>query len=118
MTYRFLLMGLLSGGLLVSCQSDKGGGGGGTLADNGGYSEGGFYGDSSDPVPHGYPRDGESFATNGGAPFGHNDPAGFVEPVEPVAVPVAVAAPRPAAPRPAAASPVAASRPQAVDPYC
>lgn len=115
MKYRILLMGLLSGGLLVSCQSDKAGGGGGALADNGGYSDGGFYGDSSDPAPQGYPRDGESFATSGGAPFGHNEPAGFVEPVEPVSMPVAT--PRPPAPRPAATSRVAASRPSAVDPY-
>jgi len=68
-------MCLLGGGLLVSCQSTKPDAGGGfpnDLADNGGYSQGGFYGDSSAPAPAGYPQDGQSFDTNGGVPFSHN----------------------------------------------
>lgn len=91
MTCRLFLMSLLSGGLLVSCQSRKGGSDEAFLADNGGYSDGGFYGDASDPAPAGYPRDGESFATSGGVPFGHHDPVDHADPV------AAVPAPRPAA---------------------
>jgi LysM repeat protein len=107
MSYRLFLMSLLSGGLLVSCQGNKAGGGGeDLLADNGGYSEGGFYGDSSQPAPAGYPRDGEDFTTGGGVPFGHNDPIDDFEPA------VAVATPRPAP-----VVPAVASRPVVADAY-
>lgn len=112
MKYRLFLVSLLSGGLLVSCQSSKTGGDEDLLADNGGYSEGGFYGDSSHPAPPGYPRDGEDLTTSGGVPFGHNDPVDHVEPV------VAEVAPIPApAPRPGAPAPLVASRPAVSDPY-
>ncbi len=71
------------------------------MADNGGYSEGSFYGDPSIPSPAGYPRDGETFYTNRGVPFGHNDPEHLEEPaVEPVDMRPAVVA---STPRPAAA---------------
>jgi len=85
MSYRLLLMCLLGGGLLVSCQSPKSGSEGShahDLADNGGYSQGGFYGDSSAPAPSGYPQDGQSFETDGGVPFSHSGRGDhLVEPV-------------------------------------
>lgn len=109
MSYRLLLMSLLSGGLLVSCQGNKAGEGGDLLADNGGYSEGGFYGDASQPAPAGYPRDGEDFTTGGGVPFGHSDPVIEEEPVVVAAAPAPVPAPR--------QEPVVASRPVAPDRY-
>lgn len=84
------MIGVLWGGFLVSCQSQKGGGE--SLADNGGYSDGNFYGDSEASAPSGYPRDGETFATHGGVPFGHNDPVRMEDPgvVEPVVAPAPV----------------------------
>jgi len=104
MSYRLFSICLLSGGLLVSCQSSQHGSREtDMLADNGGYTYGSFYGDSSAPVPAGYPRDGQSFATNGGVPFGHNDPILVEDPVvDPIPIASApvpmVAATAPAAP--------------------
>ncbi|MFN0129841.1 MAG: LysM peptidoglycan-binding domain-containing protein [Verrucomicrobiales bacterium] len=95
MMYRFLLFSLLGGGVLVSCQSGRTGEATEHLADNAGYSDGGFYGDTSAPAPTGYPRDGETLATTGGVPFGHNDPVHLDESVE----------------EPAAIAPVSAARP-------
>ena len=66
MSPRLLLICLLSGGLLTACQSLQSGGGGrgrGSLAGNGGYSDGNFYGDPSIPAPAGYPREGPEFDT-------------------------------------------------------
>ena len=76
MSPRLLLICLLSGGLLTACQSLQSGGGGrgrGSLAGNGGYSDGNFYGDPSIPAPAGYPREGQEFDTAEGAPFSAND---------------------------------------------
>jgi LysM repeat protein len=112
------LMGLLSVGMLASCASKKEAGSRGALADNGGYSDGGFYGDSSDPAPQGYPQDGESFATHGGVPFGHSDRAESPAPVEPTMASVAPVAARPApAPQPVAFSRVVVTQPASADPY-
>ena len=76
MSPRLLLICLLSGGLLTACQSLQSGGSGrgrGSLAGNGGYSDGNFYGDPSIPAPAGYPREGQEFDTAEGAPFSAND---------------------------------------------
>ena len=76
MSPRLLLICLLSGGLLTACQSLQSGGSGrgrGTLAGNGGYSDGNFYGDPTIPAPAGYPREGQEFDTAEGAPFSAND---------------------------------------------
>lgn len=109
MMIRFILLSLLGVGALVSCQSGRTEGGGTEyLADNGGYSDGGFYGDASAPAPAGYPRDGETFATTGGVPFGHNDPVPLEDPVEEPAAMAPASLPRPvvaAAPPPATAPP-------------
>jgi len=112
MKIRFLGIGWLIAIGLVSCESPKSAGVGKSeyLVDNGGYSEGGFYGDSAAPAPVGYPRDGQTFATRGGVPFRYNDPVDLEDPVMEEVVPVAPVAPRPVvASRPAA--------PVAVDPY-
>ena len=88
MSPRLLLICLLSGGLLTACQSLQSGGGGrgrGSLAGNGGYSDGNFYGDPSIPAPAGYPREGQEFDTAEGAPFSANDTSmGEVASVRPV----------------------------------
>ncbi len=88
MSPRLLLICLLSGGLLTACQSLQSGGGGrgrGSLAGNGGYSDGNFYGDPSIPAPAGYPREGQEFDTADGAPFSANDASmGEVASVRPV----------------------------------
>ena len=88
MSPRLLLICLLSGGLLTACQSLQSGGGGrgrGSLAGNGGYSDGNFYGDPSIPAPAGYPREGQEFDTAEGAPFSANDSSmGEVASVRPV----------------------------------
>ena len=112
MRLRIILMSLLGSGLLVSCQSHKSE----VLADNGGYSDGDYYGDSSTPAPSGYPRDGQTFATNDGVPFGHNDPVRMEDPVVPVEPVVAERRPAPPAPSARSAQRVAVSRP-APDPY-
>lgn len=115
MRSHLFLMCLLSGGLLVSCQSGKTGSGaahGHELADNGGFSDGGFYGDTSSPAPMGYPQDGQSFDTRGGAPFSHRDPVDpVVEPVVAAAAPVRAPSPAPSQTR------VVARRPASADPY-
>ena len=88
MSPRLLLICLLSGGLLTACQSLQSGGSGrgrGSLAGNGGYSDGNFYGDPSIPAPAGYPREGQEFDTAEGAPFSANDTSmGEVASVRPV----------------------------------
>ena len=88
MSPRLLLICLLSGGLLTACQSLQSGGSGrgrGSLAGNGGYSDGNFYGDPSIPAPAGYPREGQEFDTAEGAPFSANDSSmGEVASVRPV----------------------------------
>jgi|GEM_PF-2296986 len=99
MSPRFLLICLLSSGLLMSCQNTKvvsEGGNSYDLADNGGYSDEGFYGDSATPAAAGYPQDGQSFATSGGAPFSHYDRAAARERAVPVIPPAPAPVPPPA----------------------